>query len=854
MQRHTHFLATLFVFWMLSGTALDGQTITYHELPTQAQLPVANVNVVMQDSEGYLWYGTAGGGICQDDGYRVVAYNSKTAGTGVMESDEVTCMAEDQQGKIWFGTRAGTYYIYKQDRSVHRVKEEGMEKGKVSSIAVGHDGCVWIGIKREVARFSPDGILQDILKLDLGSREEVKELTVDSKGTVWVTILRGGIWSIDPKTDKTKQQKPFVRRNPWNYPYAASYMLEDTVHHRFWIGTWGGGIVSYPPVAVERATLVTSGSQKFGSEVNHLWMDEKQSILWASTMDDVYAYKMGTDHQTDGGDGFLRPFDTSSFMPKGKKIVGKLAADKRGNLWVAGISPHTFVLAKGISGNDIRRDEVKAMAEQMGYKIMVGRIVREGDYYWIYQNRTRLSLYNGRTGELAFMATDASPEPLSTQRVLASCKEHRGVWTCNGKRLIHAWHDGMTICWEEVEEARTPNYISALSDEGNGKLLIGTEKQVLLYDYYRKVLTPLTDSVGIVQQVGYDTKGVLSYTTDPKAQKRLIDGHGHVWTLDELTLTEQNPKTGAYRVIHASDKHIGMDSFADIFLYGDSICLGGMGAFCMVGRCKELDEKRPDEKVVLTGMDSLQYVYVSTMNHLHAQDIQFAYRFNGSGDWTELPKGTNQIDITGLRAGHYTLQVKATDEFGVWHKEQEVCSFSVPCPWYLRWYMGCILLAGIGGAVSFGWKWKRGKEEEREKGKGKSEKFADAVEQEEEDEKEEKAKVEKDARPTKHPFLERVETIVEAHLDEAAYSVEDLCKDLGMSRMNMYRKFQSISDVTPSEFIRKYRLNKAAQLLRDSNKSVTEVAYQVGFTSPQYFAKCFKDEFGVTPKQACKGM
>ena len=256
-----------------------------------------------------------------------------------------------------------------------------------------------------------------------------------------------------------------------------------------------------------------------------------------------------------------------------------------------------------------------------------------------------------------------------------------------------------------------------------------------MYDYYRKVLTPLTDSVGIVQQVGYDTKGVLSYTTDPKAQKRLIDGHGHVWTLDELTLTEQNPKTEAYRVIHASDKHIGMDSFADIFLYGDSICLGGMGAFCMVGRCKELDEKRPDEKVVLTGMDSLQYVYVSTMNHLHAQDIQFAYRFNGSGDWTELPKGTNQIDITGLRAGHYTLQVKATDEFGVWHKEQEVCSFSVPCPWYLRWYMGCILLAGIGGAVSFGWKWKRGKEEEREKGKGKSEKFADAVEQEEEDKK-----------------------------------------------------------------------------------------------------------------------
>ena len=78
---------------------------------------MANVNVIVQDHDGYMWYGTAGGGLCRDDGYEVVTYSSKTAGQGIMESDEITCIAEDQTGRIWFGTRAGLYYINNVERT-----------------------------------------------------------------------------------------------------------------------------------------------------------------------------------------------------------------------------------------------------------------------------------------------------------------------------------------------------------------------------------------------------------------------------------------------------------------------------------------------------------------------------------------------------------------------------------------------------------------------------------------------------------------------------------------------------------------------------------------------------------------
>ncbi|MBR6203379.1 MAG: helix-turn-helix domain-containing protein [Bacteroidaceae bacterium] len=831
------------------------QEYSYHPLPTQEQLPVANVNVIVQDHDGYMWYGTAGGGLCRDDGYEVVTYSSKTAGQGIMESDEITCIAEDQTGRIWFGTRAGLYYINNVERTVHRMANEHVGQKKVNCIGVTSDGCVWVGVQRDVVKFSPEGTFVKALSIGDNPREETKEMMVDSRGKLWLTILRGGIASIDPKTDR-------LQREPWDYTSAAGYMLEDTVRRCYWVGTWGGGIVQYPQMMPQPATMVSTENQHFGSEVYNLWIDQRNSLVWVSTMDDVYAYQI-VQPQNRITSTTLQPYSTHTFMPMGKKLIGKLIADRRGNIWVPGSSPHTFILSPHSSGSDIRRNEVKAMTEQMGYKVMVHQIAREGDYYWIYQNRTRLSLYDPATNRLTFMATDASttPSPLSTQRPLSRCKADKGVWTCNGKRLIHAWHEGMKICWEEIGEAQTPNYISALSDQGNGHLLIGTEKQVFLFDYRKKTLKPLTDSVGIVQQVASPhaerlaqsnwqiTKGhEAAFTTDPKAPQVITDKHGHVWTLNELTLQEYSPRTGATRILKASDRNIEMDNFTDITLVGDSVCVGGIGAYCMIGYCKELDLPHPDDRIVVTHYDTLRSISVSTMNHLHAADIQFAYRIN-TGEWVTMPAGEHSIDISNASFGTNILYVKATDEYGVWHHEQEVFRFSLPLPWHLRWYSWCIYVALILFIYWLFTVWRERKQKERKNGL-KSEDEIVGTEKETEQGtgsgKEADQAQDNEERERKN-FVTEVNEWIEKNLDNTDYGVDELCRDLGMSRMNLYRKFQRLSLPTPSEFIKSYRLKKAALLLRTTNQSITEIAYAVGFTSPQYFAKCFKDEYGSQP-------
>ena len=96
-------------------------------------------------------------------------------------------------------------------------------------------------------------------------------------------------------------------------------------------------------------------------------------------------------------------------------------------------------------------------------------------------------------------------------------------------------------------------------------------------------------------------------------------------------------------------------------------------------------------------------------------------------------------------------------------------------------------------------------------------------------------------------FIVRFKDVVEARLGDSDLSVDDLAAAMNLSRVQLYRKVKAISGSSPVELLRTARLNRGYQLLLTTDKNVSEVAYDVGFTAPSYFTKCFKDEFGVSP-------
>jgi signal transduction histidine kinase/ligand-binding sensor domain-containing protein/DNA-binding response OmpR family regulator len=103
--------------------------------------------------------------------------------------------------------------------------------------------------------------------------------------------------------------------------------------------------------------------------------------------------------------------------------------------------------------------------------------------------------------------------------------------------------------------------------------------------------------------------------------------------------------------------------------------------------------------------------------------------------------------------------------------------------------------------------------------------------------------------PVDEKFMKQALEIVEKHIDDPEFSVEDFSREMYMSRITLYRKILSLTGRTPIEFIRLIRLKRAARLLEKSGMSVAEIAYEVGFNNPKNFTKFFKDEFKVPPSQ-----
>jgi YesN/AraC family two-component response regulator len=98
-------------------------------------------------------------------------------------------------------------------------------------------------------------------------------------------------------------------------------------------------------------------------------------------------------------------------------------------------------------------------------------------------------------------------------------------------------------------------------------------------------------------------------------------------------------------------------------------------------------------------------------------------------------------------------------------------------------------------------------------------------------------------------FLQNAITFVKENMSDSDLNIEDMGKQLGMSRAQLYRKIKSLTDQSPSEFVRTIRLKQAAYLLTQNKLNISEIAYHVGFNSPQYFTNSFREYFNMSPSE-----
>lgn len=100
-----------------------------------------------------------------------------------------------------------------------------------------------------------------------------------------------------------------------------------------------------------------------------------------------------------------------------------------------------------------------------------------------------------------------------------------------------------------------------------------------------------------------------------------------------------------------------------------------------------------------------------------------------------------------------------------------------------------------------------------------------------------------------HEFVKKVRMVIEDHLDDYKFNVEGLCREIGMSQAQLYRKLSALTGYSTNKFIRFIRLSHAQSMLMETDLPISTIAYDTGFNDPDYFSRIFKKEFGMTPSE-----
>ena len=885
---------------------IEAQQYVVSKLPTQSRLPVASVHCIMQDSEGFMWYGTNGGGLCRDNGYQIDVWRNGTQQSRRINSNEVTCMAEGTHGKIWFGTGKGLYCMDKAHYSLSQPVRKLADK-RIDAIYLDRRGRVWLSSNSDIVCCNAQGEIMSSCK----AGGFVSQF-FDDGNRLWATVWCGGMLALN-KQDYQAGRCHF-RSQPWPLDRWPMHMVKAHEPDCYWVSTWGHGIGYYEPKA-NRLTLqpATQGSEE-KRQVIDMHMDSSQGILWTTTMNNIYAY---TIHGKS-----LQPMPTDKFITKGNKILDHMAEDRKGNLYVAGFTPHTFIIST--DNNQIKSHTVQPMRKLTGFPLLADRVVPDGDGFWIWQGRMGLTHYDPSAERIMPVTTHVF------ERSIVQRKDHGGLWAVAGRQLflLSATAKGV----QEQLVATTKENITALYDKGDGHVWIGTSKAMYSYTTISQQLKKVGDVEGKVtgvtvtdnQTVYFIIEGnglwkqegsakpfrlyggaeeftalaMLNGTTlvaataqgsvyvlsegDRKLKKDMdmslangdlikdieTDRMGHVWLLADQYTIEHNPQNHAFRIFRNTNPFINVSYFYSLAPTANGMLLNGAGAFCEVSSSQALNRSTGQgAKPIVTSVaigDSICLigqvqktlrlpkgrqtltVMLSTLDVLHASETSYAYRLKGqNSEWVYLPQGTNTITMADLPKGTYQLEVKATDANGCWGEPWQCLTIVRPPYWYETWWAWLLYVALAVGFVFGLWHLNRRIHWLETLQRKREELSLSEINLQPEDTN--KGKLDEQ-------FLRQAILSVESHLDDTGFSVERFADEMCMSRMNLYRKMQGQTGQTPSEFMRDIRLKKAAQLILNGPKMpIAEVAERVGFASSGYFSKCFRQKFGVLPTEYAKG-
>lgn len=511
-------LQILLICCLFSSISSNAQSLVNTEYKNTKQLPVAQVFRTFQDSEGFLWYGTQGGGLCRDDGYSVKIFRSDCNTPDLLESNWITCISEDLHHKIWFGTKRGLYVLDKTTYEIHQIKDPDIQNWSIDALWASTEGNIWVSTADLVIKYDLfEKKLDTYHSLWKGESKSVSQIYEDRDKNIWTVQWRGGIHKYNPATNE------FVPI-PWEFEESPTSIIQDTDLKKYWISTWGQGIVEFNPNNTGEPCFTLHNSTKGNRDdskryILNLTTDTVLNYIWAATVDNIYAYSKSQDRQ-------LTNINIDKYLPSGKLLVNQIITDKQGNLKISTDYPHSFTLSfrqKNFLAESINQD-----VNTFGLPIAPVVFSNNKNNYWFWQKRQGLFLYNTKIGKLISLSELPGLNGRKKSILIKKATDDDGIYTVLDDTVVVKLHPSGAgnVTLENVIEIPSSERIHSLSQDQKHNLLIGTQNTLFYYNFAIGKLTKSSINVGVINDI--TTSNGLVFLATEQSGLCMIDTTGSI--------------------------------------------------------------------------------------------------------------------------------------------------------------------------------------------------------------------------------------------------------------------------------------------------------------------------------------
>jgi ligand-binding sensor domain-containing protein/AraC-like DNA-binding protein len=843
------------------------------------------VNFTFEDRSGLLWFGTYGAGLCSFDPRSEQFFRyPKSDHPGGLSSDVVTCAVQDTAGIIWFGTtNAGlsrfdpvsrTFSGYPKPPGLTdeaassaptSARFPGPPSAHITSLLLEDEHTLWVGTAWGLSRFDTrSGTFAYFLNAPDNSRSLPNSFVIglhrSVDGKVWVQMPNG--WA---RFDA--QHNDFQRENLFpGIPMKAStscFTTDDA--GSVWEATDHG--VNHWHLRQNQFEL--GFGERYPADVFKMkkirTLIEHGGFLWLASEEGLFRCRIG-EGKSVAQIEVLSPFKLQQFLPQSfhallpdgdvlwaasknaglfriemlteavqhfpasegdtgpsANILLAMTQDAWGNVWVGGhgvfdrFDPKRGVFLKNFSTKRPSSSIVSLLFDR-NKRLWVGTL-SEGLFVYSFDKQGQI------TGVDQFRYDPKDLNSISNDIILSIWEDRRGnLWfgTDGGLNCLQANHQSLPANHRFRRYLRSDGMaddkIMSIRDDARGNIWVGHLSHGLT------MLSPATNSVrtfGLADGL----PSTLFYWTSawqrPDGALLLGTTEGLVAFHPDSLIVKNTLAPPVY--------------FTEILLFNKKMELGKG-----VGNLPESPIFSP--KLTFTHeQNSLTFCFAA-LNFIHPELNRYAYLLEPLDKaWHEL--GTrHEISFSHLPPGDYTLRIRACNNDGVWNDEGASLSFQIQPPWWQTgWAYGlyaCLIAGGLW--LVFQAQVRAGKQKLWLH-------FGQTL-----------ATVELPDLPNNSAsdieFLQRLYKLLEDHIGDEHFSVEQLAKLLAMSRTQLHRKTIELTGFSAGQLLQNLRLDHARHLLAESNMTVAEVAFQCGFSDPNYFSRLFSKTQGMTPTEFVQGL